>query len=174
MPCLVITGKKGEGKTYLVDRLAEKLLEKGLSVEGLVTRGQEKKIFVDVRTKKEEVFWKEGDLLAEEIGQYKISERALTFAYETIEKSVSGQIIIIDEIGWLEAEKRGLFEAVKKLVTRKNQSGYYIIILVVRRQIVEKIPDLFGINIQKILVHEKKNYEANIAEIIERVFQNNV
>ena len=165
----IITGQKGEGKTYLLEKLAELLKQNEFSVGGIVTRGQEEKKFVDINTKKEESFWKDSDQLAEQIGNYKISKRALSFAEKVIEGITQEEYCFIDEMGWLEADKKGLYRVIKKLLDREKDNPNLKIIAIVRRQVIEKIKKLCEIEVERIWFYERKEYDRTLPEIYKTV-----
>jgi len=169
MPFFVVTGGKGEGKSFLVEKLSKQLSMKGFKVKGIITKGQQEKTFVNIDTTEEEVLWKDGDILEEEIGDFKLSKRSLTFARKTISEIESADTVIIDEIAWLESERKGLFEGVKQFLENERKQEDMIVIIVVRHQIVEELENIFGIKIQKIWYLERNKFDT-ILEEIEEVF----
>ncbi len=174
MPFFIVTGKKGEGKTYLVEKFSELILKEGLSVGGFITKGQENRSFVDLKTRKEETFWKKGDTLKEEIGNFKISKRALSFVEEVLDKIGNEDLIVIDEIGWLEAEKKCLHEIIVAFLDRENREIEKNVILVVRRQIVEKITDLYGVKIQQIWFYERQKHQQILSDMYRTMIENHL
>ncbi|MCE7741889.1 MAG: hypothetical protein GOP50_05480 [Candidatus Heimdallarchaeota archaeon] len=167
MPFFVITGRKGEGKSFLAEKLSKQLIIEGYEVRGIITRGQEEKIFVNIDTNEEEILWKEGDILEEEIGDFKFSKRALAFARKTISEIESADIVIIDEIAWLESEKRGLYEGINQFLKKEKKLKEMNVIFVVRHQIVEKMNELFEIEISKIWYLKRTEFDKILNEIIE-------
>ncbi len=166
MPFFVVTGRKGEGKSFLVEKLAEQLIKEGYQVSGIISKGQKVKKFVNVRTNKEEVFWKEGDELEAEIGDFKFSKRALDFARKTIREIETADTVIIDEIAWLESKKKGLYEGIKQFLENKKIPGMKVV-FVVRHQIVEKIEELFNVKINQIWFLKREEFDKTILDLKE-------
>ena len=162
----VLTGRKGEGKTFLVKNLANQLKKEGLKVKGLITLGQEEKIFVSLADNQQVSLWQDDDKLEVEIGQFKFSKRAFEFARKIIGSISNSDVVIIDEIAWLEAEKKGLYQGVKNYL-KNSENHKNIAIFVVRHQIVERIEDLFGITISKVWTVKKGSNESILLELKE-------
>ncbi len=172
MQVFILTGKKGEGKTFLVEELAKILSKEGLKVKGIISRGQQYKTFINLETKEQEAFWKEGDIIEEQIGDYKLSVRALTFARESIAKIRTADMLIIDEIAWLESDKKGMFEGIKKFLENIKETNVKVVLFVVRHQIVDQIEKLFELKISRIWKLERSNHDSILKQLIQECSQN--
>jgi nucleoside-triphosphatase THEP1 len=163
---LIICGPIGIGKSTLLEKLAKELSEK-YSVGGVITKGREKRIFVNVKTWKEEEFSREGEKEGEIVGKFLLSTRALNFAKESIKTSYETDIIFVDEIGKLEGSKKGLYAAVQDLVTHMKEEEKKLVILSVREELESVMDLLFEIDPQKIWKLKKQPDQILLQEIMD-------
>ncbi len=135
------------------------------SVAGVITEGQENRFFVNVKTNEKVSFYFEGEEIAEEIGKYSISKRAMSFANNVIKSSYSSQIIFIDEVGRLEGERKCMYEQISGLVDETNRMKDKAVIMIVREDLLHEILVLLDIKPMKIWSLHKKPKEKNVREI---------
>lgn len=162
---LVITGERGVGKSTFLEELSLNFLPE-YSIGGVITLGQEQRKFLDVRTREEIPFWVEEEVLVEQIGNFKISEKALDFANSRIKEAMHSEIIFIDELGRLEAERKALFSSVKTLIHSISNSSK-ILILVIRKEFVIKMQKLLDFKLNFLYNFEREK-KVEIAENINK------
>jgi nucleoside-triphosphatase THEP1 len=110
---LIIQGKQGDGKSTLMAMLADRLRRR-YSVAGLITIGHWHKgqrsgyTLKDMSTLAEhrfaEIYPFDGAL---KVGRYAVYPSALRFGLDTLSKSLSAKILLIDEIGRWELNGHG-------------------------------------------------------------------
>ena len=86
----------------------------------------------------------------EKIGDYLISEKAIRFAEEAIENAVDFDIVIIDEFGRLEREKKGLYKAIEKLVRNLKELDETTLIMVIQNDVINEALALLELDPEKI------------------------
>ena len=105
MRFFVITGRRHIGKTTFVKNIIENLKE-SFSIGGVLTTGEREKTFVNLANDETYPYYQKNEPIKEQIGDYLISEEAIRFAENAIQSASDSEIIIIDEFGRLEREKR--------------------------------------------------------------------
>lgn len=131
----VVTGKRGIGKTTLVEKLIKEVEKEGIKVGGVITAGQEERYFISVKDKKQMPFFNDDDAKTVSVGKFSISHNALKFASKEIKSSIS-EVIFIDEIGKLEANCEGLYTETKALIDKQTKS---VFVLVIREDNMDQI-----------------------------------
>jgi len=125
MKKILITGLPGVGKTTIIKKIAESLIEKGFKIKGFYTseirKGDKRVGFKIVDFKgREEIFSHISFKSRYKVGKYKVKVEALEkFLKEMIPYS-SDEIIIIDEIGKMECFSKLFKEIVTELLNSKN------------------------------------------------------
>lgn len=138
----LITGETGSGKTSLVLELLTEIHNKGIKTTGIysparIEKGVKTGIFaVDISTeaKKLLAIHQPGWDIENPIREWKIDPKVLNWGNDVIQKSVPTNILIIDELGYLEFEKnKGWISAFKIL----DKGDYKSAIVVVRTGLLE-------------------------------------
>ena len=112
MNITIITGKKGSGKsTYL-----RELIKKDKTYDGIITickdRDSKKYLFSLLK--------KNIELSCCHYDKKMIFEYENFLKVEKYLKKIDSENIIIDEIGWLELEEKGLYNSLKYLLSKKS------------------------------------------------------
>ncbi len=141
-----MSGPTKIGKSTLLEKIYLALKEE-FSIGGVITLGQEKRKFVDLRNGNERNFSESDDEQGITIGDFLISDKAINFASNAIIESKDKEIIIIDEIGILESKKKCLYEPVKTLLNSINNFGDKFILLCVRERVLSQILALYEMKI---------------------------
>jgi len=141
-----MSGPTKIGKSTLLEKIYLALKEE-FSIGGVITLGQEKRKFVDLRNGNQRFFSENDDGQGITIGDFLISDKAIDFASNAIIESKDKDIIIIDEIGILESEKKCLFEPVKILLNSIKNTGNKFILLCVRERVLPQILALYELKI---------------------------
>ena len=162
---LVITGAISSGKSTLLEKLVN-ALSKQYRIGGLITKGQERRFFLDIKSRKKEYFSSEEDEDGERIGKYFLSRRSLDFAFSVIKESKNNDIIIVDEIGRLEKEKKGLYGAIESLLN-DVKTDVKIIILVIRKDLLQELLKLFNIRPAEIWEVKHSTKDSVLSNLIE-------
>ena len=141
MRFFVITGRRHIGKTTFVESLVEELNESFL-IGGILTIGEKEKSFVNLLNNEVCSYYQADEPVKEQIGEYLISEKAIRFAEEAVRTASDSEIIIIDEFGRLEREKRGLFSVINDLVKQIREKKETILIMITQIDVVNKAKEL--------------------------------
>ena len=142
---LIITGKRNSGKSTLVYNLCKKckcygviclpVFENGIKIgtDAIDLMTGKKKIFSRIKEK--------ANYKGIEMHRYVISKDGLNHAINAIENALTKEgIIVIDEFGYLEKEKKGYYNSVKKILNSDKDA-----IIVVREDVLKNfIEELKG------------------------------
>ena len=162
---LVLTGDIGSGKSSLLEQLVNALSDQ-FSIGGLITKGQERKYFLDIKTREKEYFSSEEKEKGERIGKYFLSRRSLDFAFSVIKESKRNDIIIVDEIGRLEKEKKGLYKAIESLFNDVKKD-IKIVIMAIRKDLLQELLSLFSIRPAEIWEVKHSTKDSVLSNLIE-------
>jgi nucleoside-triphosphatase THEP1 len=160
---IVISGPRGAGKSSLAYSILMPLKKCGIACGGVLTLGQEKKRFFCVQDQKSYPFEIEGEPDPIHVGKYRISQSALQFANRAIANGIKQEVLFIDEIGILESQQGGLYEATMAALRSSKKA----IILVVRQEIIGLFETLFGVQPDQIAIVEPQKWE-HLAECLVR------
>ncbi|MCE7747858.1 MAG: hypothetical protein GPJ51_05635 [Candidatus Heimdallarchaeota archaeon] len=169
MRFFIITGRRHIGKTTFLLELIEDL-KNSFTIGGVLTLGDEKKAFVNLQNGTKCDYYKENDSIKEQIGNYIISEKAIKFAEQAITTAIDSKIIIIDEFGRLEREKKGLYNAIINLVEQIRDKEGTILLMVIQIDVVDKAIKLLNLEPEEIGALKKKHNNKIIRErLLERL-----
>lgn len=166
----ILTGAIESGKTTYVKKVISLLNGKGVKTGGIccpkvkeegVTTGYE---IVDLAGNRKERFLVLAiDDTMERIGRFSILPDGLTLGKAALdaEHNKGNQLIVIDEAGPLELSGRGWAESIDSLISR----GGFRLLIVVRRNILEKAIQKWDIDSKNVFDIEKDDYEF----VVERV-----
>ena len=143
---IVLTGPTKIGKSTLLEKIYRAMKDE-YSFGGVITLGQEERKFLDLKSGEERHFKEENDHKGIVIGDFLISDKSLDFASNAIKESEDKKIIIIDEIGILESEKKCLYEPVKALLNSIKDAEDKFILLCVRERVLPQILALYEMKI---------------------------
>lgn len=169
MRFFIITGRRHIGKTTFLLELVEDLKD-SFAIGGVLTMGDEKKAFVNLQNGTKCDYYKENDSIKERIGNYLISEKAIKFAEQAITTASDSKIIIIDEFGRLEREKKGLYNAIINLVEQIRDKEEAILLMVIQIDVVDKAIKLLNLEPEEIWTLKEKCNNKKIREsLLERL-----
>jgi len=160
-----MTGPTKIGKSSLLEKIYLALKEE-FSIGGVITLGQEKRIFIDLRNGDKRNFSENEDEQGITIGNFLISDGAIDFASNAIIESKDKEIIIIDEIGILESEKKCLYEPVKTLLNSIKNARDKFILLCVRERVLPQILALYEMKIDDLWRISHQPDEEIISQLI--------
>ena len=141
-----MSGPTKIGKSTLLEKIYLVLKEE-FSIGGVITLGQEKRKFINLKNGNKKNFSENDDEQGITIGDFLISDKAINFASNAIIESKDKEIIIIDEIGILESEKKCLYESVKTLLNSIKNAEDKFILLCVRERVLPQILALYDMKI---------------------------
>ncbi len=148
----ILTGEIGEGKTTALQNWAGKIHNIG-GVLSVVTDG--KRFFLDLSSK--DVFPMEAganetNTLA--VGRFLFSKNSFDRAIDILRNGIGKtKWLLLDEIGPLEIKGEGFHDVIKEMINANNKEQK--IMLVVRRSLVDKVIEHFGINRSELLIINK-------------------
>lgn len=134
----VITGGRNAGKTTTVKRLATLLREHDVAIAGFYTdtRGDDR-MLVPVTDAPSRYFGthNEGDTDGLTVGRFTIDPAAFKYGYDLAIEP--GDVLLIDEIGRLERQKRGFYP----ILTSIDYSSYIATVFVTREGVEDIVFD---------------------------------
>lgn len=137
----ILTGPVHSGKTTLLRNVTTQLIHQNIAVDGFLSLYTENKgefIGYDLFDLKQETripfIRKEGKKSWQTIGPYRFIPESLGHAQNIIRRSTKADVCVIDEIGPLELEEKGLWPALNKVIALSMPE----FILVVRETILDK------------------------------------
>ncbi len=141
-----MSGPTKIGKSSLLEKIYLALKEE-FPIGGIITLGQEKRKFINLKNGDKRNFSENDDEQGITIGDFLISDKAIDFASNAIKESKDKEIIIIDEIGILESEKKCLYEPVRTLLNSIKNNEEKFILLCVRERVLPQILALYEMKI---------------------------
>jgi nucleoside-triphosphatase THEP1 len=145
----IITGKRNIGKTSFCSRLSYELQNNNIQVKGVLSPGfflNGKKVEIWVEdiysaTRKMLAIFDPGWDPSYPKREWRLREDAIVWGNEILDKSIPAEVLIIDELGFLEFEKKsGWLSAFHVLDERKFQFAF----VVVRPQFIKHALTQFG------------------------------
>lgn len=171
MRFFVITGRRHIGKTTFVKNIIENLKE-SFSIGGVLTTGEREKTFVNLANDETYPYYQNNEPIKEQIGDYLISEEAIRFAENAIQSASDSEIIIIDEFGRLEREKRGLFDVINELVEQIRDKPETILMIIIQIEVVDRAKEILELEPEETweLQRESRNeiIEQEIMKLLEK------
>ena len=169
----IISGKKDVGKSILCANLIKELRVQDLSVAGIISPGKyidKKKVGISAKN------ISTGDVI--ELATYspgwdhensdrewKINSKAIPWGNEVLKSIDSCEVLVIDEIGFLELEKNSGWKQVFQVV---SESSFKISFIVVRSELISTaLAHWVNANVIKII--NKGQSEEVLASILDQV-----
>jgi len=145
---IILSGDKNSGKTENARLIYEYLINKGISVSGIISTAEMDKnvkksyYAVDLQSSEERLI-ASMDLMngGQKLCNFYFFEDGFKFADRILKKNLSSRVKIIDEISQFEINKKGFYKTVKFLI--ENYNGH--LILVVRNSNIESVINLFDL-----------------------------
>lgn len=147
---IIITGDINSGKTSTIKKLVNFSKEPiaGIISEGIFINNEKVGYkIIDIVTQKEELLISTTPIKTDiKLGRFYFSLTGLEFGQNILFNIKNEKIVIIDELGFLELNKKGFFKPIKYLL--KNFTGK--LVLVIRYFLIQDITRLF--NIEQFLI----------------------
>jgi len=132
----IISGGKGEGKTTLIGQLIKALRRLGIPIKGLISTSIEndgKKIGVAVENlatgeQKQLAFHEPGWDADMPLREWRFDKNVLTWGNKILDEMGRGEVLIVDEIGYLELENNQGWTAVFSVLQRGLFEEAYLIV----------------------------------------------
>ena len=169
----IISGERGVGKTILCSNLKEELTRRGFSAAGIISPGiyfDNVKIGIAALNIKNGEKVKLADYspgwdIDNPLRMWKINSGAIRWGNEVLKNSTPCDVLIIDDIGYLEFEKHtGWYRSIDLIKEEK----FKIAFIVVRKDLVE-IAHLYWKNAQIIKIENSSNIKYFLKSIIDQV-----
>lgn len=142
---VIVTGDIGIGKTTLCERVQHMARVKGWSCGGLITRKIEREgeilgiRAVDLSDHKDALLASvKKDFGGPTTGRYHFDPKGIRFGNRAIQKGISSDLLIVDEVGALEADGEGFTKGLKKLESKRVTNA----IIVVRKDMLPEVTPL--------------------------------
>lgn len=156
----IISGKQGEGKTILLQKIIKELSSLGLQPGGIISQGIWRNNLRDeikarnLHTNEEILFCQRNPTKSWiSSGNFWINPDSIPFSLAAIREK-NCDYIVLDEIGKFELDGKGWFEAIRFLLKNNNKP----LILVVRNTLIEDVLLKFSIHPEIIIsVNQDKN-----------------
>ncbi len=143
----ILTGGVGSGKTSFLRGLVENLRKAGIYFNGflslrVMTRGEtEGYDLLVIREGRSQPFLRRTNSgEGQRVGPYLMLPDGLAQANEIIRRSRAGDLLIVDEIGPLELEGRGLWPALKDALFDEQRRS----LVVIRENLLQEFRDVFA------------------------------
>ena len=147
---ILMIGKKNSGKSTIAYNIFKNsdscgivclpIFENGRKIGSDAIRMDDKSRVIFSRLK--EI----ADFSGIEVGKYVISNEGINFCIKAIEEGIEkGKLIVIDEFGLLEKNKKGLYEAIKKAIESKND-----VFIIIRKRLEKDFLKIFPYKFEKI------------------------
>ena len=161
---IVVTGKKGSGKSTYLSDMTKKFAKKNISVGGFIAKGHLQNsvrsgfTIIDIHSQKEMELCSTKKIGDVKIGKFYFNQKALDFGKEiTSDKYIkSDKYVVIDEIGPLELKNQGWSEVIERLFENKD----LVQIWAVRQNSLKNVLRKFAISEAKIL-----NVDATLPDL---------
>jgi len=152
-----ITGKSGAGKSTLLKEFSEKFRTEKRNVGGIVSEavfdGGERKGYdvFSLKTGGRIPLCRTENIGALKLGKYFFDETAFEKINRELEDRISEgvDVVILDEIGLLEMDRKGLYSSLEKLM---QTNSIPIMVLSVRKDILDEVKSYFGLG--EIIVYD--------------------
>ena len=135
MMVIVVTGAIGIGKTTVCQKVIEIARGQGYSCGGVIShKSQNGDILVeDVETGETKVLASTGNIYqGPRTVRYSFSPESISFGVDAVERGISSDIVLVDELGHLELRGEGFAGVVHRIATGNVKSC----ILVIRKELL--------------------------------------
>jgi len=131
---IIVTGAIGIGKTMVCQKVIEMARRRGCNCGGILTYKAPDGITIqDIQTGQRETLASLNNVYqGPQTVKYSFNPRGIDFGIEAINRGVSSDILLIDEIGQLELGGEGFVNATELVRTNKSEN----IILVIRKELL--------------------------------------
>jgi nucleoside-triphosphatase THEP1 len=173
---VLLTGKIGIGKTVVCEKIVEKGKKKKVNCCGIITQKVKEKgqnmtlVIKDLSNGEGKILAYKKPIDNKEIPNgihfcnYIFDKNAFEFARKAVSKCAD--ILIIDEIGYLEIEGKGIINAISAFKSMRNKNS----ILVVRNELKDYFSNIIDCKFKLIEVN-KKNREKLPAILLDYMFK---
>lgn len=163
---IIISGERRKGKTTFLKNILSDFDANKITYSGIISEGiddNDKRIgfnIIDLTTnKKSKLCSVNEDFGNKKIGKFYFDENIIESGNKIIQSSINN-LIIIDEVGYLELEDLGWAPSINKLIEQKKD-----IILVVRKKLLEKVINKWNFNNAQIFDISEYSY-SEVSNII--------
>ncbi|MCE1165321.1 MAG: nucleoside-triphosphatase [Bacteroidetes bacterium] len=171
---VIVTGRQGAGKSALLKKLSEEYANTGKKVSGIISfavfENGERTGYDAVEIPSMEKYHLCGieETSGTKLGRYYFDDSVFEKINAKMEDSLgSSDVIIADEIGILETNKKGWYPLMEKI---KSRADLPLVVLSVRKNITEEIKSYFGS--EGITVYDLDT--INPGEALEKILSNSV
>jgi len=163
---IIITGNGDVGKSSLCDVLFKSLSVKGFKCGGIITlRDKEKNLFVhDLKTgKKIQLASVNNTFNGPSVGRYFFNNAGIDFGNKAIKRGIKEPILFVDEIGYLELDKKGFYKIIEFL----NKGIIQNSLMVVRSRLLDQFKK--KLKVKTTIFEVTKNNHKLVINRIERI-----
>ena len=176
----IISGETRSGKTTFLKKVIEKLKKDyptinigGIIAHGTDFRGERYGFHIEnIATGEKQLLCSRDAMNENDIktGRFYFYKTGLDFGNQAIMKNLDTlELLVIDEVGYLEIKGKGWFEAIEKAMSRQNTD----MIFVVRKRLLESVIKLWQ-NKHFIVVDITNNKPEFIVSQLKKSFQNKI
>jgi nucleoside-triphosphatase THEP1 len=166
---IVITGKRGIGKSTICIQIAKAVINKGFYCGGIITyKSKDSEIIVEnVENSKTMLLASTKPIYSgPSIGKYYFNSEGLNFGLKALKRGLSKDLLFIDELGHLEVESKGFAVVFDYL----KPGSFSCAIVVIREELLSDILPRFKVASEVVRVNEENR--GNLAKYIERLILN--
>ncbi len=166
---VIITGDKDVGKTTVVKKIVNKLKTNGYKCSGFyTTSGPENCLsIVSVRTHEKYLLGCEEDRFSNsvKVKKYYFNPETISRGRELMEES--GDILIVDELGWLEGRKEGFFPVFEKIKMNRYLGSFLSVRKELKDFFIDQLNEDEKTEIFEVKIDNRSFLPNNIMEVFE-------
>lgn len=143
---IIVTGKVGIGKTTVCHKVIQMAKSLGYRCAGILTpkAADDGIVILDIQTGKRQTLASISNIYeGPRIGKYFFNPDAIEFGIRAIGRGISSDILLVDEIGYLELQGKGFARALELIAAGRVKNS----ILVVRRELLPAFSARLGCNL---------------------------
>jgi nucleoside-triphosphatase len=132
---IIITGAIGIGKTTVCEKVVKIIRSSGYSCGGILTHkaANERLIALDIQTGEKAILASTDNIFdGPRTPRYSFNPEAIKFGIRAINKATDSDVLIIDELGYLELDGEGFAKSLELVKTGRFKNS----ILVIRKQLL--------------------------------------
>jgi nucleoside-triphosphatase THEP1 len=140
---IIITGELGAGKTTICQKLVKLITDKGYKCNGVISyKNSDTNIIIeDIQSGNKEILASKTFVYdGPRTKGYSFNPAGIDFGIKSIEKGIGTDVLIIDEIGYLERDGEGFVNGIDMIKKTRNES----IIVVIRSILLPFFQDQLG------------------------------
>jgi iron complex transport system ATP-binding protein len=164
---IIVTGAIGIGKTTICKKVIEIVRSRRYSCGGIITyKGSSEDIVIeDVQTGEIKNFASTSNIYSgPSTAKYFFNPEGIEFGIRAIEKGVTSDVLVVDELGQLELSGQGFVKVIEQIAAGKIKNC----ILVIRKSLLSSFIPKFGIttSVFEITINNRNRLPNEISMVV--------